>query len=116
MSKAIVSAIKTEFRQAVLATHSQYGDDAVVLHAKAWKAVARFLRDHPQSDMNMLVDLTAVDFPDREPRFEVVAHFYSLNKGHRVRLRASVGDSDGDDAAIETLTDLWASANWLERE
>ena len=64
----------------------------------------------------MLMDLTAVDFPDREPRFEVVAHFYSLEKGHRLRLKARVGDAEGDGAEIDTLTDLWASANWLERE
>jgi NADH-quinone oxidoreductase subunit C len=116
MSKALLSAIRSQFPQSVLETHSQYGDETVVVDSKAWKAVARFLRDSPQADMNMLVDLTAVDFPDREPRFEVVAHFYSLNKGHRVRIKTRVGDSEGDDAVIETLTDVWASANWLERE
>jgi NADH-quinone oxidoreductase subunit C len=66
--------------------------------------------------MEMLVDLTAVYFPDREPRFEVVAHLLSLSRGHRLRLKARVGDAAGEHAEIASLTDLWASANWLERE
>jgi NADH-quinone oxidoreductase subunit C len=66
--------------------------------------------------MDMLIDLTCVDFPDREPRFEVVAHLYSLNKGHRLRLKARVGNEEGDDAEIDSVADLWASANWAERE
>jgi len=66
--------------------------------------------------MTMLTDLTAVDYPDCEPRFEVVAHFYSLARGHRLRLKARVGDREGEVVEIDTLTDLWGSANWLERE
>jgi NADH-quinone oxidoreductase subunit C len=57
-----------------------------------------------------------VDYPERTPRFEVVAHFYSLTKGHRLRLKARVGDSEGEGAAIDTIADLYASANWAERE
>jgi|RhiMethySRZTD1v2_1073278.scaffolds.fasta_scaffold965123_2 NADH-quinone oxidoreductase subunit C len=116
MSKALATLVKTQFPEAVLETHAQFGDDTLVLAPDAWKKVARFLRDTPQASMDMLMDLTAVDFPDREPRFEVVAHFYSLEKGHRLRLKARVGDAEGDGAEIDTLTDLWASANWLERE
>jgi len=116
MSKALVELLKKNFGAAVLETHSLYGDETVVVEAAAWKEVARFLHDAPQASMDMLTDLTAVDFPDREPRFEVVAHFYSLSRGHRLRLKTRTGDSEGDDAVVDTLTDLWASANWLERE
>jgi len=116
MAKALVDLIKQKFPADVLETHSQRGDETVVVYAPRWKDIARFLRDEPRADMNMLTDLTAVDFPDRSPRFEVVAHFYSLSKGHRLRLKARVGDSDGGSAEIETLSDLWASANWAERE
>jgi NADH-quinone oxidoreductase subunit C len=116
MAKALVDLIKQKFPADVLETHSQRGDETVVVYAARWKDIARFLRDEPRADMSMLTDLTAVDFPDRSPRFEVVAHFYSLAKGHRLRLKARVGDSDGGNAEIETLSDLWASANWAERE
>jgi NADH-quinone oxidoreductase subunit C len=116
MAKALVDLIKQKFPADVLETHSQRGDETVVVYAARWKDIARFLRDEPRADMSMLVDLTAVDFPDRSPRFEVVAHFYSLSKGHRLRLKARVGDSDGGNAEIDTLSDIWASANWAERE
>lgn len=116
MSKALVELIKKNFPSAVLETHAQHGDETVVLDAGSWHDVAAFLKNAPQADMNMLVDLTAVDFLDREPRFEVVAHLHSLTRGHRIRLKARVGDEDGENAEIGTLTDLWASANWMERE
>ena len=116
MSKALVELLKKQFPASVIETHSLVGDDTVVVEATRWKEVARFLKDDPRADMQMLVDLTAVDFPERKPRFEVVAHFYSLSKGHRLRLKARVGDAEGEGADIDTLADLWASANWAERE
>jgi NADH-quinone oxidoreductase subunit C len=116
MSKALLELVKQTFPDAVVESHSQLGDDTLVLAPARWKQVAAFLRDDPRADMSMLTDLTAVDYPDREPRFEVVAHFYSLNRGHRLRLKARVGDRDGETVELDTLTDLWGSANWLERE
>jgi NADH-quinone oxidoreductase subunit C len=116
MAKALVELIQKQFPADVLETLSLQGDETVVVYAPRWKDVARFLRDDPRADMNMLVDLTAVDYPSRSPRFEVVAHFYSLSRGHRLRLKARVGGADGEDAEIDTLTELWASAMWAERE
>ncbi|HEY0466879.1 MAG TPA: NADH-quinone oxidoreductase subunit C [Polyangiaceae bacterium] len=116
MSKALIDLIKKNFGAAVLETHSLYGDDTIVVEAGAWREVARFLRDTPQCSMDMLADLTAVDYPEREPRFEIVAHFHSLTKGHRLRLKTRVGDSEGDEAEVDSLCELWASANWMERE
>jgi NADH-quinone oxidoreductase subunit C len=116
MSLALIELVKKNFPDAVLSSHSQLGDDTLVLAPGRWKEVARFLRDDPQVDMTMLTDLTAVDYPDRDPRFEIVAHFYSLQHGHRLRLKACVGDREAETVEIDTLTELWASANWLERE
>jgi NADH-quinone oxidoreductase subunit C len=116
MSQALIELVKKNFPGAVLESHSQLGDDTLVLTPESWKAVARFLRDDPQSDMSMLTDLTAVDYPERDPRFEVVAHLYSLSLGHRLRIKSRVGDREGETVELDTLTDLWGSANWLERE
>ena len=116
MAKALLDLLKARFPGAVLETHSEFGDETAVIDVPHWKAVARFLRDAPEADMNYLVDLSAVDYPERLPRFEVVAHLCSLAKGHRLRLKARVGDADGDGAELDTVTDLWASANWAERE
>jgi NADH-quinone oxidoreductase subunit C len=116
MSKALIELVRKHFPDAVLESHSQLGDDTLVLSPERWQAVCRFLHDSPQADMSMLVDLTAVDYPEREPRFEVVVHLYSLQRGHRLRLKTRVGDREGENVEVDTLTEIWASANWLERE
>jgi NADH-quinone oxidoreductase subunit C len=116
MAQRLVDLLKNQFALAVLETHAQHGDETVVLDPGSWHEVCRYLRDAPPAQMDMLTDLTAVDYPDRDPRFEVVAHLYSLNHGHRLRLKTRVGDRNGEGAAVDSLADLWGSANWLERE
>jgi NADH-quinone oxidoreductase subunit C len=116
MAKALIDLIERQFPGAVIESTSFRGDDTVVVEAASWHAVAKFLRDDPRANMQMLVDLTAVDYPERDPRFEVVVHLYSLAKGHRLRMKTRVGDRSGESVHVDTLTDLWASANWAERE
>jgi NADH-quinone oxidoreductase subunit C len=116
MAQRLVDLLKNQFALAVLENQAQHGDETVVLAPGNWHEVCRYLRDAPPAQMNMLVDLTAVDFPDRDPRFEVVAHLYSLHHGHRLRLKTRVGDRTGEDVSVDSLSDLWGSANWMERE
>lgn len=116
MSKELQNLVVQHFGSDVVETHNQHGDDTVVLKPSAWRKVHAFLRDDPRARCSMLSDLTAVDYPDRDPRFEVVSHVYSLDLGHRLRLKTRVGDPDGDTVEVDSVTSLWASANWLERE
>lgn len=118
MSKKILDLIRSAFPGTVLETHSQFGDDTAVIEAFMWREVARFLRDDPQSSMDMFVDLTAVDYlwQGAVPRFEVVCHLRSLDRGHRIRIKARVGDEDGSNAEIDSLVSVWKGASWFERE
>jgi NADH-quinone oxidoreductase subunit C len=116
MAVALIDLITRAFPGKVLQSHSLHGDDTIVVDAAAWYPIHAALRDRAEADMQMLVDLTAVDFPNREPRFEVVTHLVSLRLGHRLRVKTRVGDPDGRSAEVESLTPLWASANWAERE
>jgi NADH-quinone oxidoreductase subunit C len=113
---SLLEFLKAELGAGVLETHAQHGDETAVLAPETWLAAARLLRDNPRSSMEMLVDLTCVDYPEREPRFEVVAHLLSLSMGHRLRIKCRVGDEDGENAEVDSLTELWGSANWAERE
>jgi NADH-quinone oxidoreductase subunit C len=116
MSKAALDFLQSNFADAVLETHSQLGDDTAVIRPQQWKQVCAALRSDPSMAFDMLVDLCAVDYPERNPRFEVVLHLYSVTHGQRVRLKARVGDVEGDGAEIDSVTDVWSGANWLERE
>ena len=116
MAKHLINLVEKEFPEHVISTHAQHGDETVVVQPEAWRKTAELLKESRRAQMDMLTDLTAVDFPDRDPRFEVVAHFYSLARGHRLRLKTRVGQPNGSNAEVDTLSDLWASANWMERE
>ena len=76
-------------------------------------AVARALRDRPEWRYTLLVELTAVDYHPREPRFELVYLLVSLEHRHRLRLKVRL---QGNDARAPTVTGVWPAANWLERE
>ncbi|HEY4016132.1 MAG TPA: NADH-quinone oxidoreductase subunit C [Polyangiaceae bacterium] len=116
MSQIVLDMLKERFGAAILETHSQVGDDTAVVEPSQWKAVCAFLRSDPALDFDMPIDLCGVDYPNRVPRTEVVMHLYSISKGHRVRLKARVGDEDMDGAEIDSVTSIWAGMNWLERE
>jgi NADH-quinone oxidoreductase subunit C len=118
MSKKVLEILKAKFGDAVLETHSQFGDDTAVVEPSRWREVAMFLRDDPRLAMNMFTDLCAVDYlPMRaEPRFEVVCHVRSMAHAHRVRIKARVGAEDGTGAELDSLVPVWKGANWFERE
>jgi NADH-quinone oxidoreductase subunit C len=71
------------------------------------------LRDDPECPFNYLCDLTAVDWYPSEPRFEVVYHLLSIPRKERVRIKTKL---DGSSPAIESVTSVWPSANFYERE
>ncbi len=77
------------------------------------EAVARALRERPELRFDVLMDLTAVDFWPREPRFEVVYMLVSIEHRARLRLKVRLGS---DDAHVATMNRVWPAANWLERE
>jgi len=98
---------------AVLETHAHVGDATARIDPERVVQVARLLRDDPELEFEMLTDLTAVDYLGEEPRFEMVYHFYSVARNHRLRIKARVPE---EPAEIGSLVDVYASANWMERE
>ncbi len=119
MSKLALDRLQAKFGSAIVEVHSDCGDDTALVDPASWKAVCQFLRDDPALDFDMLVDLCGVDYPDRGPlgqRLEVVLHLYSIGKRHRIRVKSRVGDEDMDGAELDSVTSVWAGANWFERE
>jgi NADH-quinone oxidoreductase subunit C len=102
-----------ELPGAVVETHAQHGDATAVVAPGALLLAMRLLRDAPGLEFDVLSDLTAVDHLDREPRFEVVYHLLSLPRGQRLRIKTRVSE---DACEVDSLVELWPSADWMERE
>jgi NADH-quinone oxidoreductase subunit C len=88
--------------------------------AADYHAVALTLRDHPELGFEQLMDLCGVDYSSYKDvewdglRYCVVSHLLSVSKNWRVRLKTFCPDDDVP--MVATLTDVWSSANWFERE
>lgn len=114
MSQAALDRLVEAYPEAILSTHTQHGDETALVKASSWAQLATFLRDDPSTRFEMLTDLTVVDQQGRkQPRFEVVAHFYSLSLNHRLRLKAGIPE---DPCEIDSLVPVFKSAYWMERE
>jgi NADH-quinone oxidoreductase subunit C len=106
-----VQELQEKFATAVLEVKEFRGETTVTIRKESVVEVCRHLRD--SLGYNLLTDLTAVDYLGREPRFMVVYNLYSIPAKERLRIKAPVSEGDG---TIASLTVLWNSANWLERE
>ncbi|MCH1475608.1 MAG: NADH-quinone oxidoreductase subunit C [Alphaproteobacteria bacterium] len=88
--------------------------DQIVLRipASAVQRILAALRDDKYAAFNQLSDLTAVDYPERPERFELVYQLLSMRNNMRLRLLAAVGEGH----AVPSATTIYGAANWAERE
>lgn len=108
----VIERLRAALPDAIERTSEYRGDLSVYVKLDAIVEVARALRDDPALDYNFLENLCGVDYLGRTPRFELVYHLLSHANRHRVALK--IGANDGE--AVPTLSGLWATANWQERE
>jgi NADH-quinone oxidoreductase subunit C len=92
---------KTEFR----------GETTYTIAASDLREIAKFCRDELSFDY--LLDITSIDNFGEEPRFEIVYHLYSMPHAVHLRLKLKVSEDVG---AVDTVSDIWPTANWHERE
>ena len=71
-----------------------------------------FLKSDAASQFTTLIDVTAVDYPDRERRFEVVYHLLSMTQNQRIRVKVAVREGD----IVPSVTEVFPVADWYERE
>lgn len=107
------SALEQKFGSAIREVYESNGMLVVMLDPAVNVEVCTYLRDDPELDYNMMFDLCAVDYPARKERFEIVIHIHSMKFQHRMRLRFPLM---GDEPEVRTLSEVWVSANWAERE
>jgi NADH-quinone oxidoreductase subunit C len=107
-----VARLQARFADAVLETGSFREQHWAVVDAARWLDVARWLRDDASTGFDVLLDVTAVHWPQRDLPMEIVAHLYSVLRNDILRLKARIPDR----GPIASLTPLWSSADWNERE
>ena len=112
----VVRILKERFGEQLRGVTEFRGDLAIHVDRRAWVEAARTLREHPELDFKLFLDLCGVDYLDKDDhadRFEVVLHAYSVSKKHHVRLKTSLPESD---PTLDTLCGVYRGANWFERE
>jgi NADH-quinone oxidoreductase subunit C len=92
---------KTEFR----------GETSYTIAADDLREIGNFCRDELSFDY--LLDITSIDNFGEEPRYEMVYHLYSMPLGAHLRFKLKVPEEAG---AVDTVSDIWSTANWHERE
>ena len=110
----LIDKLKEKFGDAIVESSSALGEDSIVIAREKAAEIFRALHDDGEFAFEFLIDLTAVDWLERKPRFEVVYNLKSLSKNHRLRVKIRVGA--GDDGWVPTAYPVWKSADWLERE
>jgi NADH-quinone oxidoreductase subunit C len=110
LDNEMVRRFRQRFGDAILDALEDRKQAILVVAAERLREIAEYARDEEQFDM--LTDLTAVDWPKREKRFDLVVNLYSFPRNERLRLKAAVGEHDQP----PSLAPVWAAANWLERE
>jgi NADH-quinone oxidoreductase subunit C len=106
----LVKRYKARFGSAILEAWLDRKQAILVVAADRLLEIARYSRDEEKFDLP--TDLTAVDWPKREKRFDLVLNLYSFPKNERLRIKAQLAENE----PVASVESVWPAANWMERE
>ncbi|MGA7873138.1 MAG: NADH-quinone oxidoreductase subunit C [Candidatus Binatus sp.] len=109
----LIEKLRARFGGEIVSAQNERDEETVTIEREGAQDFFRALRDEPDFEFNVLTDLTAVDWLERTPRFDVVYQLNSLTRGHRLRVKIGV---DGAEPWVHSVVGLWGAADWLERE
>jgi NADH-quinone oxidoreductase subunit C len=110
LNNELVTRLRGKFGAAILEAMEDRKQAIVTVECARLAEFSLHLRDEEKFDM--LADLTAVDWPKREKRFDVILNLYSFAKNERLRIKAHAADGE----KVPSVVGVWIAANWLERE
>ena len=108
------ASLQSQFGSAIRRTLVSCGDTIVVVARERSHEILRWLQETPGETYDYLVDVTAVEYRDRERPLEVVYQLWSLSR--RVFLRVKIELPKDQPLEVDSVADLWRAADWLERE
>jgi len=109
----IVEKVKEKFGESVEEITDFRDDLSITIKKDQIVHLGKFLKDDPDLQFIMCKDVTAIDWATRKKRFTTVYHIYSFKLNYSLRLKSNIDD---DPPTIETVSSVWQSANWYERE
>ncbi|MCY4208408.1 MAG: NADH-quinone oxidoreductase subunit C [Roseovarius sp.] len=104
--------IETRRADCILNWHVAHGELNLDAALAGIRELMDFLKVDKECMFSTLVDITAVDYPERSKRFDVVYHLLSMYRNRRIRLRVAIREED----MVPSVTETHPSANWFERE
>ena len=107
----VLNPLGETFGSKIQAKNEFRGETSFTIAASDLREIAKFCRDHLSFDY--LLDITSIDNFGEEARFEIVYHLYSMPHALHLRLRLKLSEEVG---ALDTVSDIWPTANWHERE
>ncbi len=113
MMEKILDKLSSQFGGAIVSVNEYRGELTIVVAKSSINGVCRFLRDDDLSRFDSLRDLCGADYYRPDDRYEVVYNLYSLPGKRRLRLKVRVDEAD---LHVPSVTDVWETANWHERE
>jgi len=109
----ILNKVKEKFGQAIEAISDFRNDLCFTINRNQIVELSRFLKEDSELEFIFCKDVTAIDWAARKNRFTTVYHIYSFKLNFNLRLKVNI---DVDPPAVETVTSVWKSADWYERE
>jgi len=109
-----VAMVREKFPLAVVETVNFRGEETIVLLPEHLVMICAYLQKNQQ--YSFLSSVTAVDWLEREPRFDVVYHLLSIPNQSELRLKVRVGKRGEEHPSVPTVSGVWPGANWYERE
>ncbi|SMO33950.1 NADH-quinone oxidoreductase subunit C [Balnearium lithotrophicum] len=111
IDEELISELKSEFKDGIEEVTTFRGEVTVTVSKEVLKKFMSFLKHSEKFKMDMLVDVTAVDYPENNPRFQVVYQLRSIPLKHNLRVKCWAKDDE-----VPSVVDIWKTAEWTERE
>ena len=108
----LATKIAAALPQAVRSSKVAQGELTLEVEAEGIVHVLQFLRDDPDCDFKVLIDVCGADWPSRKKRFDVVYHLLSLTKNRRIRVKVETDEA----SSVPSAVSVFPAAGWYERE
>jgi len=111
-NQLVVKKLTTQFNDSILSSELQFDMLCISVKKEETQNIMLFLRDDNELQFNFLTTLCGMHYPEKE-QLGVVYHLHSFINNHRIRIKTA---TEIESPTIPTLTTIWPSANWMERE